>query len=29
MNIIETNKLTKSYGKNRGIVDVNLQVKEG
>jgi len=29
MNIIETNNLTKSYGKNRGIVEVNLQVKEG
>jgi ABC-2 type transport system ATP-binding protein len=29
MNIIETNNLTKSYGKNCGIVEVNLQVKEG
>ena len=29
MNIIETNNLTKSYGKSRGIIDVNLQVKEG
>lgn len=29
MNIIETNKLTKSYGKARGIVDVSMEVKEG
>ncbi|MDI6880749.1 MAG: ABC transporter ATP-binding protein [Desulfitobacteriaceae bacterium] len=29
MNVIETNNLTKSYGKARGIVDVNLAVKEG
>ncbi len=29
MNIIETNNLTKSYGKSRGIVEVNLQVKDG
>lgn len=29
MYIIETNNLTKSYGKNRGILDVNLKVKEG
>ncbi len=29
MNIIEANNLTKSYGKSRGIVEVNLQVKEG
>ena len=29
MNIIETNKLTKFYGKSRGIVDVSLTVKEG
>lgn len=29
MNIIETNKLTKSYGKSRGIIDVSLQVEEG
>lgn len=29
MNIIETNKLTKYYGKARGIIDVDLSVKEG
>ena len=29
MYIIETNNLTKSYGKSRGIIDVNLKVKEG
>ncbi len=29
MNAIETNKLTKYYGKHRGIVDLDLQVKEG
>lgn len=29
MYIIETNNLTKSYGKNRGISNVNLKVKEG
>ena len=29
MNIIETNGLTKYYGKNRGIVDLNLTVGEG
>lgn len=29
MYAIETNNLTKSYGKSRGIVDVNLKVKEG
>ena len=27
--IIETNQLTKSYGKNRGIIDVTFQVEEG
>ena len=27
--VIETRKLTKSYGKARGIVDVDLQVGEG
>lgn len=27
--IIETNNLTKFYGKSRGIIDLNLQVKEG
>lgn len=29
MNAIEIRKLTKQYGKYRGIIDVNLQVKEG
>lgn len=29
MNIIETHSLTKSYGKARGIIDVNLEVSEG
>ncbi len=29
MNIIETENLTKFYGRNRGIVDVNIRVKEG
>ena len=29
MNAIETNKLSKSYGKNRGINDLMLTVKEG
>ena len=29
MNAIETNKLTKSYGKNRGINELELTVKEG
>lgn len=28
-NIIETKKLTKSYGKARGIIDIDLTVKEG
>jgi ABC-2 type transport system ATP-binding protein len=27
--IIETKKLTKTYGKARGIIDVDLQIKEG
>lgn len=27
--VIETKKLTKTYGKARGIIDVDLQVKEG
>src|SRR6266516_4132340 len=27
--IIETNQLTKSYGKSRGIIDVSFQVEEG
>ncbi len=29
MAVIETNKLTKYYGKSRGIIDVDLQVEEG
>ncbi len=29
MNIIETNALTKYYGKSRGIIDVDLSVPEG
>ena len=29
MNIIETNNLTKYYGKSKGIEDVNITVKEG
>lgn len=29
MNVIETNRLTKSYGKSRGIIDLNLSVKKG
>lgn len=29
MNIIETSKLTKYYGKARGIIDVDIEVKEG
>lgn len=29
MNVIETMYLTKSYGKNRGIIDVNLTVEKG
>ena len=27
--VIEINNLTKSYGKNRGVIDVSLKVKEG
>ncbi|MDD4773812.1 MAG: ATP-binding cassette domain-containing protein, partial [Eubacteriales bacterium] len=27
--VIETKKLTKIYGKSRGIIDVNLTVNEG
>ena len=27
--VIEINHLTKSYGKNRGVIDVSLKVKEG
>jgi len=29
MNVIEINKLTKSYGKSRGITDVSFKVEEG
>jgi ABC-2 type transport system ATP-binding protein len=29
MNVIETTKLTKYYGKSRGIIDVDMAVKEG
>src|SRR5476651_2739446 len=29
MNVIETKKLTKYYGKSRGIIDVNLAIEEG
>lgn len=29
MNVIETQKLTKYYGKARGIIDVDLTIKEG
>ena len=29
MSIIETNKLTKYYGKSRGIIDVDLKIEEG
>lgn len=29
MYIIETNNLCKAYGKNRGIIDLNLKIKEG
>ena len=29
MNILETKKLTKYYGKARGIVDVSIDIKEG
>src|SRR3989304_1346869 len=29
MAIIETKNLTKYYGKSRGIIDVNLEIKEG
>ena len=29
MNVIEINKLTKSYGKSRGIIDVTFKVEEG
>ncbi|MCR5793033.1 MAG: ATP-binding cassette domain-containing protein, partial [Lachnospiraceae bacterium] len=29
MNVIEINHLTKSYGKNRGVIDVSLTVEQG
>lgn len=29
MNVVEINKLTKFYGKSRGIIDVSFDVKEG
>src|SRR6476659_2556633 len=29
MTVIKSEKLTKSYGKHRGIIDVDLQVNEG
>ena len=29
MTVIKTEKLTKYYGKSRGIIDVDLEVKEG
>lgn len=29
MNVIEINNLTKSYGKSRGIIDINFNVEEG
>ena len=29
MNAIEIKNLTKVYGKNRGIQDINISVKEG
>ena len=29
MDIITTNRLTKSYGKKRGIIDLDLSVREG
>lgn len=29
MNVIETQKLTKYYGKSRGIIDVSLEVEQG
>ena len=28
-NVIEIRNLTKSYGKNRGVIDVSLDVKKG
>ncbi len=29
MNAIELNKLSKNYGKSRGIIDIDLEIKEG
>jgi ABC-2 type transport system ATP-binding protein len=29
MNVIEIKNLTKSYGKARGIIDINLDIEEG
>lgn len=29
MNVIETHKLTKFYGKDRGIIDLDLEIQEG
>ena len=29
MNVIETHNLTKYYGKDRGIIDLNLEIREG
>lgn len=29
MSVIETKNLTKSYGKSRGIIDVNLNIEDG
>jgi len=29
MNVIETERLTKSYGSHRGIIEVDLVVQEG
>ncbi len=29
MNVVETQKLTKYYGKERGIIDLDLQIEEG
>ena len=27
--IIQTNQLTKSYGRNRGVIDVTFDIQEG
>ena len=29
MNVVEINKLTKFYGKARGIIDVSFDIEEG